>query len=77
MARPLALIDWDFAAPAPREWDIAYALWRCVPLYSSAEFGGPHTQARRIRLFCDVCHLLSRKRDRLRLPPTASDTRHI
>jgi hypothetical protein len=53
-ARPQALIDWDFAAPAPREWDIAYALWRCVPLYGAAEFGGPHTQARRIRLFCDA-----------------------
>ena len=26
-----ALIDWDFAAPAPREWDIAHALWRFVP----------------------------------------------
>jgi hypothetical protein len=31
--RPIAFIDWDFAAPAPREWDIAYALWRFVPLY--------------------------------------------
>jgi hypothetical protein len=30
---PIAFIDWDFAAPAPREWDIAYALWRFVPLY--------------------------------------------
>jgi hypothetical protein len=31
--RPIAFIDWDFAAPAPREWDVAYALWRFVPLY--------------------------------------------
>jgi Phosphotransferase enzyme family len=34
--RPVAFIDWDFAAPAPREWDIAYALWRFVPLYDDA-----------------------------------------
>jgi Ser/Thr protein kinase RdoA (MazF antagonist) len=53
-ARPLALIDWDFAAPAPREWDVAYALWRFVPIYPAPEFGGPDEQARRIRLFCDA-----------------------
>lgn len=34
--RPIAFIDWDFAAPAPREWDVAYALWRFVPLYDDA-----------------------------------------
>jgi len=33
---PAAFIDWDFAAPAPREWDVAYALWRFVPLYDDA-----------------------------------------
>lgn len=53
-ARPLALIDWDFAAPAPREWDVAYALWRFVPLYPAPELGGLDEQARRIRLFCDA-----------------------
>jgi hypothetical protein len=31
--RPVAFIDWDFAAPGPRAWDVAYALWRFVPLY--------------------------------------------
>jgi hypothetical protein len=59
-ARPLALIDWDFAAPAPREWDVAYALWRFVPLYPAPEFGGPDEQARRIRLFCDAYGLVDR-----------------
>lgn len=34
--RPAAFIDWDFAAPAPPEWDVAYALWRFVPLYDDA-----------------------------------------
>jgi hypothetical protein len=52
--RPLALIDWDFAAPAPREWDVAYALWRFVPLYPDPQYGGPGERARRIRLFCDA-----------------------
>lgn len=60
-ARPLALIDWDFAAPAPREWDLAYALWRFVPLYAGAEYGGPGEQARRMRLFCDVYGLTDRR----------------
>jgi len=56
-----ALIDWDFAAPAPREWDIAYALWRCVPLYDGAEFGGPKAQARRIKLFCNTYGLADQR----------------
>jgi hypothetical protein len=29
---PHALIDFDVAGPGPRAWDIAYALYRCVPL---------------------------------------------
>ena len=53
-ARPVALIDWDFAAPAPRVWDVAYAIWRFVPLYGGGTFGAPADHARRIRLFCDA-----------------------
>jgi hypothetical protein len=60
-ARPQALIDWDFAAPGPREWDLAYALWRFAPLYAGAEFGGPSEQARRMRLFCDAYGLEDRR----------------
>jgi hypothetical protein len=30
---PVALIDWDQATPGAREWDIAYALYRCAPFY--------------------------------------------
>jgi hypothetical protein len=59
--RPLGLIDWDFAAPGPRAWDIAYALWRCVPLYDSPEFGGLDQQARRLKLFCDTYSLADRR----------------
>jgi hypothetical protein len=59
--RPVALIDWDFAAPAPRVWDIAYALWRFVPLYDDATFGAPAERARRIRLFCEAYGLAERQ----------------
>ena len=31
--QPVALIDFDFAAPGPRDWDVAHALWRFAPLY--------------------------------------------
>jgi aminoglycoside phosphotransferase (APT) family kinase protein len=59
--RPVGLIDWDFAAPAPREWDIAYALWRFVPLYAGAEPGALAERARRIRIFCDAYGLADRR----------------
>ncbi len=51
---PSGLIDWDFAAPAPPVWDVAYALWRFVPLYPDERFGAPRERARRITLFCDA-----------------------
>lgn len=30
--KPAGIIDFDLAAPGPRLWDIAYALYTCVPL---------------------------------------------
>ncbi len=51
------VIDFDFAHAGPREWDLAYALYRFVPLADSEkteEFGAPEEQARRMRLFCDA-----------------------
>lgn len=51
--QPVAFIDWDFAAPGTREWDLAYALWRYVPLYpDEEEFGSPRERGRRMTLFC-------------------------
>jgi hypothetical protein len=50
--KPVALIDWDFAAPTSRVWDLAYALWRWVPLYPVERFGPPAERARRIARFC-------------------------
>jgi hypothetical protein len=59
--RPVAFIDWDFAAPGPREWDIAHALWRFTPLYDGEEFGSPSQQAQRMAAFCDAYGLGDRR----------------
>lgn len=64
--RPVCLIDWDFAAPGTRLWDVAYALWRFVPRYGdewSKTFAGrasARERARRMRLFCDAYGLEGR-----------------
>ena len=67
---PVAFIDWDFAAPAPALWDVAYAAWRFVPIYydgmpgaeSEADLG---EYARRLRLFCDSYGLIQNDRAEL------------
>jgi aminoglycoside phosphotransferase (APT) family kinase protein len=56
---PLGLIDWDFAAPGSRLWDVAYAVWRFVPYYRDWKcrivgLEEPPDYARRTRLFCDA-----------------------
>ena len=53
--RPIAFIDWDFAAPGPRAWDLAHAAWRFVPLNESAD-----EPARRLRMFLDAYGLEER-----------------
>ncbi len=63
--RPVAFIDWDLAAPGPRLWDVAFALWHFVPLYGdpgSDPFALDHFEPRatRTRLFCDAYALLDR-----------------
>jgi hypothetical protein len=63
--RPIAFIDWDLAAPAPPEWDVAYALWRFVPLYDDdqcAELGAPtEPRHRRMQKFLDAYGLVNRR----------------
>jgi hypothetical protein len=59
-ARPVGLIDWDFAAPASRVWDVAYALWRWAPLYNDPAFDAPVARGRRMRVFCDAYGLTER-----------------
>jgi len=58
---PTGFIDWDFAAPGPRVWDIAHALWRFVPLYDDEQYGSPAEHARRMAAFCDAYGLSDRR----------------
>jgi hypothetical protein len=54
---PVGIIDFDVAHPAPRLWDIAYALYRWVPCGNPAaapERGSLEEQARRIRYFLEA-----------------------
>ena len=61
--RPVALIDFDTAHPAPRVWDVAYAAYRFVQL---VEDGAPVAeQARRLVLFADAYGLTDEDRDAL------------
>lgn len=48
--RVVGLIDFDAAGPGPRSWDLAYAVYRFVPLGSAA---GPRTEER-LALFFDA-----------------------
>jgi len=57
--KPQALIDWDTAGPGPRVWDIAYSLYRFVPLSHAQDMQllgltDPAKQAHRLRLFLDA-----------------------
>jgi Ser/Thr protein kinase RdoA (MazF antagonist) len=63
--RPSAFIDWDGAAPGPRLWDIAYALYRFVPFVPDEVcpiigWPGPPDRAGRTRLFCEAYGLEER-----------------
>jgi len=67
--RPVALIDWEFASPGSRLWDLAYASVWLVPLHSpeyclSAGWGNID-YARRLRLFCDSYGLDGTRHDLL------------
>lgn len=54
-----AIIDWDFAAPSSRAWDLAYAAHRFAPLSTPATtnaFGWDQMpdQGRRLRIFAEA-----------------------
>jgi Phosphotransferase enzyme family len=54
--RVVGIIDFDTAHPAPRIWDIGYAVYRWAPITAPANadgFGSIDEQARRTRIFCD------------------------
>ena len=48
----VALIDFDTAAPGPRAWDLAYAVYRFASLCEGAD--DPASQGARVRLFLDA-----------------------
>ncbi|MEU6075779.1 phosphotransferase [Micromonospora sp. NPDC047074] len=59
----VGLIDFDFAHPGPRSWDVANGLYRFAPMTDDTNpdgFGTPAGQARRARLFCDAYGLPDR-----------------
>ncbi len=54
--RVVGIIDFDTVHPGPRLWDVAYAVYRWVPLTAPGNqdgFGTPEEQAVRMRIFCD------------------------
>jgi Phosphotransferase enzyme family len=55
--RPVAFIDWDYAAPGPPAWDLAHAAWRFSPLDADAD---PAAAGRRTRLLLDAYGLEER-----------------
>jgi hypothetical protein len=59
------VIDFDFAHPGNREWDLAYALYRFAPITDPSNpdgYGTTQEQCRRTRLFCDEYGLQDRSR---------------
>lgn len=63
--QPVAFIDWDFAAPGPRAWDLAHAAYRFVPLVpdqGAVQLGVvlPVDRPGRLRRFCDAYGLADR-----------------
>ncbi len=63
--RPVGLIDWDFAHPAPPLHDVAYALEYAAPFRDDAEclrwlrYPEPPDRRRRIEIFCAAYGLTS------------------
>jgi hypothetical protein len=65
----LALIDFDLSSPGARIYDVAYAAWTWVPLFSDRDsytlgWRRPD-RPRRLRLFSDAYGLVPRDRQRL------------
>jgi hypothetical protein len=68
--RPVTMIDWDLAYPAPRVWDVAHAVWQFVPTLADGDFrteewsGIPSREERlrRVRLLVDGYGLTAAQR---------------
>ncbi|NJC68179.1 aminoglycoside phosphotransferase family protein [Planosporangium thailandense] len=65
----LAMIDFDLASPGTRLYDVAYAAWTWVPLFTDRDsytLGWTRpSRPRRLRLFADAYGLTPRDRQRL------------
>lgn len=64
----IGLIDFETAAPGPRVWDLAYALYRFAPFTHPCNkdgFGTLADQARRAKIFCDIYGLNDSDRDHI------------
>lgn len=58
--RVVGVIDFDTAHPAPRTWDIVYAIYRFAPFSPPKDldsFGSINEQVIRARLFCEAYEL--------------------
>lgn len=63
--RIVGIIDFDTAAPAKRIWDIAYTVYRFVPLMTDSHchdmgFQTLPNRQQRLKLFCDAYDLVDR-----------------
>ena len=78
----VGFIDWDLAAPGPRLWDVAFALWHFVPLYGDPSSDPFDVTSRRIatswtRHWPDPCigkPVTTEKKDTAVKQPTAEGT---
>lgn len=64
----VSIIDFDTAHPAPRVWDIAYAIYRWAPFHNPNNpdgFGNLETQISRAKLFCDSYGVSAKSRTNL------------
>lgn len=61
----IGIIDFDTAHPGPRNWDIAYALYRFAPFTNKNNedgFGNIENQIIRARLFCQAYGIIEENR---------------
>ena len=66
--KAVSIIDFDTCHPGPREWDLAYAIYRWAPIKSQTNvdsFGSLEEQVKRAHIFCNEYGLTSEKRKNL------------
>lgn len=64
----IGLIDFETVSPGPRDWDVAYALYRFAPFTHPCNkdgFGTLTNQTRRAKIFCDTYKLSESNREHI------------